>query len=220
MTVRLVATDIEKSWPGSGGAMVVALRSASLAVAAGETLAIVGPSGSGKTTLLAILGGLLRPDRGRVLLDGDDVHAAGGAAAIGFVFQRGLLVDHLTARENVALAARARGVPRADALVNASALLEQVGLAARRDAFPETLSPGEAQRVAVARAVITQPRLVLADEPTAHLDRATGEAVVSALRALCTARAAGLVLVTHDARLTAIADRTLHLDDGRLLQSS
>lgn len=224
MTVRLVAEGVEKTWEARSRAPVRALRDVALAAAAGETLAIVGPSGSGKTTLLAILGGLLQPDRGRVLLDGREYGAAGEAererlraAQIGFVFQRGLLVEHLTARENVALVARAIGVGRAEALARATALLERLGLGARADAFAAALSPGEAQRVAVARALVNRPRLVLADEPTAHLDRATGSAVVSALRELCSAHDAALVLVTHDTRLTAVADRTLHLDDGRLV---
>ena len=221
--VRLAAECLEKSWDARGRVPVSVVRGVSLAVEAGESLAIVGPSGSGKTTLLAMLGGLLQPDRGRVLIDGRDLRHGGEgeqerrrARDIAFVFQRGLLVDYLTARENVALVARAAGTARSAALRHATGLLERLGLGDRLDSFAAALSPGEAQRVAVARALINGPCLVLADEPTAHLDRAAGAAVVAALRELCADRGAALVLVTHDTRLSAAVDRTLPLDDGRL----
>ncbi|HZP40668.1 MAG TPA: ATP-binding cassette domain-containing protein [Candidatus Binatia bacterium] len=223
MTEVLRAERVSKTWhPGTPGA-VRAVRDASLAVAPGETVVVTGPSGSGKTTLLAMLGSLLAPDRGRVLFEGRDLAALADAerrrvrlVRIGFVFQRALLVPQLTARQNVALVPRVAGVPRARAFARADALLERLGMAARAAARPRALSPGEQQRVAVARALAAGPGLVLADEPTAHLDADTGTRVVDALRSLAAAERAGLVVVTHDARLAALGDRVLRLDDGVL----
>jgi putative ABC transport system ATP-binding protein len=218
---RLRADAVAKTWRASGAADVPAVRGVTLAVAARETVVVVGPSGSGKTTLLAMLGGLLRPDAGRVLLDGEPLSALAEPARrrvrlrrVGFVFQRGLLVEHLSAHENVALVARAAGVAAAAAA--ATALLDRLGVAQRAAAMPAALSPGEAQRVAVARALVTSPAVVLADEPTAHLDAGSGARVVRALRDLAVDAGAALVVVTHDERLVALADRVLRLEDGRL----
>ena len=216
------AEGLAKVWH-TGGSPVVAVRDVSLDVMPGETVVITGPSGSGKTTLLAMLGALLRPDRGRVLVDGRDVGTASEAQRdairlrrIGFVFQRGLLLQRLTVRENVALVQTAAGRPRRDALDRADALLERLGLADRRLLHPPALSAGESQRVAVARALANEPAVVLADEPTAHLDSATGAAVVAELRAHATRCGAALIVVTHDERLAALGMRTLRLIDGVL----
>jgi ABC-type lipoprotein export system ATPase subunit len=220
----LRAEHVSKTWDPRGPAPVHAVRDVSLALAPAETLVITGPSGSGKTTLLSMLGGLLRPDAGRIELDGLDLAAAGEPERrtvrlrrIGFVFQRGLLLAHLTAAQNVALVARAAGVGRRAAHARAEQLLARLGVGARAAAYPAALSPGEQQRVALARALSMRPGLVLADEPTAHLDGATGARVTEELRALAVADGAGVVIVTHDVRLAALADRRLHLDDGRLV---
>jgi lipoprotein-releasing system ATP-binding protein len=138
---------------------------------------------------------------------------------VGFVFQRGLLLEHLTARQNVALVLRAAGADKARALACADELLGRLGLAERGGAHPSALSPGERQRVAVARAVALEPRIVLADEPTAHLDSASGGQVMRELWALATGAGAGLVVVTHDTRITEIADRVLRLEDGYLFSA-
>jgi ABC-type lipoprotein export system ATPase subunit len=217
----LRAEGVSKTWPGA--TPVHAVRDVSLRVAAAETVVITGPSGSGKTTLLTLLGALLRPDTGSIHLDDVDLAVAGEPERralrlrrIGFVFQRGLLLPHLTARDNVALVPRAAGVARAEALARADELLARLGLAGRAALLPDALSPGECQRVAVARAVANRPRLLLADEPTAHLDSETGRRVVDELRGLATAGGAALVVVTHDPRLAAVADRRYVLADGRL----
>jgi putative ABC transport system ATP-binding protein len=220
------ATRLAKTWEPHGPAPIRAVVDASLVVETGETVVVTGPSGSGKTTLLSMLGALLRPDRGAVWLDGVDLATAPEPVRqetrlrkVGFVFQRGLLLEHLTARQNVALVLRAAGADKARALAEADELLGRLGLAERGGAHPSALSPGERQRVAVARAVALQPRIVLADEPTAHLDSASGAQVMRELWALATGAGAGLVVVTHDTRITEIADRVLRLEDGYLFSA-
>jgi putative ABC transport system ATP-binding protein len=214
---------VSKTWSAGTAAAVAAVREASLAVAAGETVVVSGPSGSGKTTLLALCGGLLRPDGGRVVVDGVDLRAASDAErravrlrSVGFVFQRGLLLQHLSARRNVALVARAAGGSWAEADAAADALLARFELGGRADCHPPALSAGEVQRVALARALVLAPRVVLADEPTAHLDSANGARVAAELRAAARERGAALVVVTHDARLRGIGDRHLAMEDGVL----
>lgn len=206
---------------------VHAVRDASFSVAAGESVVVTGPSGSGKTTLLSLCGGLLRPDRGHVRLDGFDLTSRTDAElqalrlhVVGFVFQRGLLVSNVCVRDNVALVPRAAGgVDWREARRRADRLLERVGVGTRAAAHPETLSAGEAQRVTLARALVMAPRLVLADEPTAHLDADGGALVAGLLRETVREAGAALVVVTHDARLARIADRLLVLDDGVLSAS-
>jgi len=221
----LRGAGLRKTFAAWGPAPVHALREASLAVEPGELVTITGPSGSGKTTLLSILGTLLTPDAGSVCLDGIDLVAATAderralrLRRIGFVFQRGLLLGHLTVRQNVALVPRAAGTPRRDAQRLADTLLERLGMREKGDEYPAVLSAGEAQRVALARAVVMRPRLVLADEPTAHLDRATGTRVMAELRDVAAGDGAGVVVVTHDLQLAASADRALRLEDGVLSQ--
>jgi len=222
----LRATRLAKTWDPAGPAPIHAVVDASLNVESGETVVVTGPSGSGKTTLLSILGALLRPDHGEMWLDGVDLAAAPESirqqtrlTKIGFVFQRGLLLENLSARQNVALVLRAAGLDRAAALAAADDLVERLGLGGRGDLFPGALSPGERQRVAVARAVALTPKVVLADEPTSHLDTASGGQVVRELWALATGSGAGLVIVTHDPRVTEIADRVLRLEDGYLFSA-
>ena len=226
MSELLRATRLAKTWDPTGPAPIQAVVDASLTVESGETVVVTGPSGSGKTTLLSILGALLRPDHGEMWLDGVDLAAAPESIRqqtrlrkIGFVFQRGLLLENLSARQNVALVLRAAGLDRAAALTAAEELVERLGMGGRGDLFPGALSPGERQRVAVARAVALTPKIVLADEPTAHLDTASGGQVVRELWALATGSGAGLVIVTHDPRVTEIADRVLRLEDGYLFSA-
>jgi putative ABC transport system ATP-binding protein len=198
----------------------------SIAIAAGESVSLMGTSGCGKTTLLHILGTLDRPDEGRLFIDGVDPKAlAEGARArlrrerLGFVFQQSNLLPALTARENVALPAWRVSGRRAEALERADALLSRFGLAARADARASVLSLGEAQRVAVARALINSPRLVLADEPTGSLDSTSTDAVLDALTEVCRFGAA-LLVVTHDPDVAARCARQLVMRDGHLALSA
>jgi len=195
---------------------------ASLTIERGETVSLMGASGCGKTTLLHMLGTLDRPDEGRLELGGRDVshlseseRTALRREGLGFVFQQSNLLPELTARENVALPAwRATG-RRRDALARADALLTNFGLAARADARGHVLSLGEAQRVAVARAIINGPRLLLADEPTGSLDSDGARKVLTALEAACSTGTA-LLVVTHDATVAARCQRRLMMVDGRI----
>ena len=192
-----------------------------LEIAAGEMVAILGPSGSGKSTLLSLMAGLDRPSGGEVWLDGERIDtldedrlALLRRRKVGFVFQSFQLLGHLTAHDNVALPLELLGVR--DAREQAAALLAQVGLAERAHHYPVQLSGGEQQRVALARAFSTRPVLLLADEPTGNLDRATGARVLELLRTLQGGGAASAVLVTHDPEVAALADRRIHLRDGRI----
>jgi putative ABC transport system ATP-binding protein len=217
----LCARAVSKTFAADSAAPVRALSAVSLEVARGETVVVTGPSGAGKTTLLSLLGGLLRADTGDIQLDGIDFGNADEPARrrlraerIGFVFQRGLLVDYLTVRENVALVPTSLGVPDAEA--RADQLLACVGMQSRAEAYPQSLSAGEAQRAAVARALMMRPTLMLADEPTAHVDPATAATMLALLREHV-AHGAALILVTHDARQIGAHDRVLHLQDGVLV---
>jgi lipoprotein-releasing system ATP-binding protein len=201
------------------------LRSVDLSIAAGETLAITGPSGCGKSTLLNILGTLDRPDSGSVTLFGEDALTLdeGGlsrvrAERIGFIFQLHHLLPHLTALENVLIPALA-GTTRPDRAAvhdRARRLLARVGLAAHADKKPAQLSGGEQQRVAVVRALIRQPGLLLADEPTGALDAANGAALMELLLELNAEEGTALVMVTHDPALAALMQRPLQMVEGRL----
>jgi putative ABC transport system ATP-binding protein len=210
-------------WFGSGHTQVVALHPTNLSVAAGEFLAIMGPSGSGKTTLLSLIGGLDRPNDGRVLVAGQDVGslkpkdlAILRRRTVGYVFQDLNLLAGLTARENVAIPLELDGRPIGEARAAADAALESVGLAALADRFPDDLSGGEQQRVAIARALVGGRQILLADEPTGALDSITGESVMRLLRAHCDGGGTA-ILVTHDAAHAAWADRVVFLRDGRMV---
>lgn len=209
---------------GSGPGRVTAVRSVDLSVQPGEVVAIVGPSGSGKTTLLSVAGCLLTPTSGLVRILGEDVtrlrHSARSALRlrhIGFVFQSFNLLPALTAAENIEIALNLRGVRGDAAYRRALELLELLDLRARERARPGQLSGGEQQRLAVARALANRPDIILADEPTASLDSASGRRVMSLMRrAVEMGEAKSLVVVTHDTRILGEAGRVLTMEDGLL----
>ena len=198
-----------------------ALRGASLAVARGEIVAIMGPSGSGKSTLLHCLAGIYRPDSGEIWFDGkridgwdEDSRTRLRRSAFGFVFQFGQLVPELSAADNVALPLLLNQVKRKDAYVRAFSWLARLGLEGLEGRRSGELSGGQAQRVAIARALVTRPKVVFADEPTGSLDSLTGEQVMALLVDSARAEGTTVVLVTHDARVAAYADREAMVRDG------
>lgn len=203
----------------TGRGRLEVLRGVDLAVDAGEMVAVLGPSGSGKSTLLHLLAALDAPDRGEVRWAGEPVDASQRdvarrrAAHVGLVFQHHYLLAELSALENVTLPARIAGRPVDGA---GEALLAAMGLGDRADAHLHALSGGERQRVAVARALVLSPAVVLADEPTGSLDRANARAVYALLRGTAAASGSAVVMVTHDEGLVADADRRLRLVDGRI----
>jgi lipoprotein-releasing system ATP-binding protein len=221
-TIVLKAVAVERRFQ-EGSTTLEVLRGLHLEVRAGERLGVIGASGSGKTTLLQILGGLDRPDGGRVEIDGRDLHALSeperGALrnrTIGFVYQFHHLLAEFSALENVAMPLLVRRMGAAAARQRATALLERVGLGARLKHRPHQLSGGERQRAAVARALVTEPRLVLADEPTGNLDGRNAEQVFALMLELNREMGTSLVIVTHDTRLAARMDRVLELENGVL----
>jgi lipoprotein-releasing system ATP-binding protein len=225
-TAVLRATGIARHFT-EGTATLQVLDDLSLTVMRAERLAIIGASGSGKTTLLQILGGLDRPDAGTVQIDGRDIHRLGERErgelrnhTIGFVYQFHHLLPEFSALENVAMPLLVRRMRASEARERAAALLARVGLAARLEHRPHQLSGGERQRAAVARALVTSPRLILADEPTGNLDGRNAEQVFALLLELNREFATSLVVVTHDARLAARMDRVLELDGGKLREAA
>jgi putative ABC transport system ATP-binding protein len=209
-----------------GDSEVHALRELSLAIHAGEYVAVMGPSGSGKSTLLNLLGLLDRPNAGTYRFEGRDVttltaeqQARVRSERIGFVFQSFHLVPRLTAAENIALPMILAGIAPAQRAVRVKQALKDYGLDNRADHRPDQLSGGQRQRVAIARATIMQPAMILADEPTGNLDRATGEEVVRLLEEL-NRRGVTLIVVTHDAGLGGRARRQLYMEDGMLRRDS
>ena len=220
--VVLEARDVHKSFR-QGPVTLDVLRGINLAVRSGERIAIVGASGSGKTTLLQLLGGLDKPTSGHVIVDGRDIHELGEEArgelrnrAIGFVYQFHHLLPEFSALENVAMPLLVRRMKVADARARARALLERVGLGERLEHRPYQLSGGERQRAAVARALVTEPRLVLADEPTANLDSHTGAAIIELMRQMQREHRISVVICSHDPKVIAAADDTVVIQDGRI----
>jgi putative ABC transport system ATP-binding protein len=221
--VAITVEDVSMTY-GTGAAAVPAVRAVSLEARRGEVLLLMGPSGSGKTTLLQIIGGLLQPTQGAVVFEGQrlgDLDRAALAAfrlkRLGFVFQAYNLISTLRAWENVAIAHELQGRTGRDSEAKSRALLDYVGLGHRADAFPDAMSGGEKQRVAIARAVAGDPEVILADEPTAALDAASGARVAELLKTFASRYDRAVVVVTHDPRLTAIGDRIATLEDGKIL---
>lgn len=219
----LEAKNLDKYFPRAGG-MVEVLKDCRFQLAEREAVAVTGPSGSGKSTLLNILGGLDNPTGGEVLFRGEplrmDHHASMAqwrSEGVGFVFQFHFLLPDFTALENMLIPVRGRGRVREEDRQRALGFLETMGLADRADHLPGELSGGEQQRVAVARAFMNRPGIVLADEPFGNLDREIGSRLGDMLFALREQEGTSLVIVTHDPRLAARADRILRLEDGQLV---
>jgi putative ABC transport system ATP-binding protein len=215
--------DVVKRY-GTGVTQVRALTDVSLTIDAGEFVAVRGPSGCGKSSLLHLSGALEDPTAGTVRFDGRDLSTMSAAEQsslrrrdVGYVFQRLNLVPGLTAIENVMLPLELDGVPTRTARARAIETLESVGLNEQLDRFPDDFSGGQQQRIAIARAVVGTRKLLLADEPTGSLDTATGDAVIELLARLPGERGAAVVLVTHEPRYAAWADRVVSLRDGRVV---
>jgi putative ABC transport system ATP-binding protein len=216
----LETRELRKAF-GEGEALVEALRGVDVGVRPGEMLAIMGRSGSGKSTLLTLLGGVDVPSSGQVLLEGTDLAALSDdqrtlirRQRIGFVFQQFNLLPILTAIENVALPLELDGLSPMEAHRRAAAMLDLVGMSSRCRHIPGKLSGGEQQRVAVARALVIKPAILLADEPTGNLDSVNGKRLTKMLRNLVDEHGQTIVLVTHDSSVAAQADRVIHLSDG------
>jgi len=216
MKAVLEAVQLRKSF-----GVTEALRGADLSVHAGEVMAVMGPSGSGKSTLLHCMAAILRPDAGSVVFDGRRIDALGDRqrtqlrrGAFGFVFQFGQLVPELTAIENVATPLLLAGQRRRTAIAAAQGWFDRLGLAGLQGRLPGELSGGQAQRVAVARALIGRPRVVFADEPTGALDTAAGDDVMELLVDAVRQQDAAVIVVTHEPRVAAFADRTVLVQDG------
>lgn len=221
-TALLEAHNVSKIY-GSGHTAVHAVDNLSLTIKSGELVLIMGPSGSGKTTLLSMLGGLLRPTQGRIVIDGIDITALPEsslpdirARKIGFVFQAFNLIGALDVEENILFPSQLAPEHEKHAAQRATQLIEMLKLSHRRRALPKTLSGGEKQRVAIARALINKPSLILADEPTGNLDSQSGQDVMMALHDIARDQGCAVILVTHDPRVEEVADRILWLEDGAL----
>jgi putative ABC transport system ATP-binding protein len=209
---------------GAGRTAVRALREVSFAVPEGQLCAVVGRSGSGKTTLLNLVGGLDRPDSGRVVVDGRDLSGLRESQLsnvrrdlFGFVFQSFALIPILSAAENVGIPLRLRKTPVAEREARVALLLNLVGLADHADQRPTELSGGQQQRVAIARALANMPRVLIADEPTGQLDSETGRGVMRLLRAVVASEGVTVLVATHDPQMIELADRVVALADGALV---
>ena len=209
---------------GRGAGRVEAVKDVSLSLAGGQLTLLMGPSGSGKTTLLSVLGCMLTPTSGTVRVRGQATAGAGPEQLaklrrnhIGFVFQSYHLFPTLSALDNVRLALDVRGDDRARAMEKAKDVLDVVGLSHRTKAYPRELSGGEQQRVAIARAIVADPAAVLCDEPTAALDSENGYGVMTVLTRIAQDPSRAVLVVTHDPRIVAFADRIIHIEDGRIV---
>jgi putative ABC transport system ATP-binding protein len=208
---------------GTGPRAVEVLHEISISIESGEFVLLEGPSGAGKTTLLAVGGGLLTPESGTVYIEGYQLHTSSRAQdrckranALGFVFQRSNLLPRLTVRENILLMGQIASREDGDTLREADDLLLKLGLSKLKNRYPHELSCGEEQRVAVVRALIHHPAIVLADEPTGSLDSRSGQAVAESLAELARMRNSAVIVATHDLRIASFASRTIHIEDGRI----
>jgi lipoprotein-releasing system ATP-binding protein len=225
MTVPVLeARNVHKSFR-QGPVTLEVLQGVAISIGTGERIAIVGSSGSGKTTLLQILGGLDRPTTGHVLVDGKDIHEQTEKErgdlrnrALGFVYQFHHLLPEFSALENVAMPLLVRRMKVADARAKARRLLDRVGLGQRLDHRPDQLSGGERQRAAVARALVTEPKIVLADEPTGNLDGTNAESVFALMLELNRELGTSLIVVTHDLRLASRMERIFAIERGVLTE--
>jgi putative ABC transport system ATP-binding protein len=222
--LAVAAANLTKIF-GQGDSQIVALKDAQVSVEPGEIVALMGPSGSGKTTLLRALSLIDPPTSGQIAIGGENIFDGERVLIddrqlrrqrMGIIFQAYNLIPFLTTVENVALVLTLNGISQHDALVRARTLLQRLGLGHRADIYPTTLSGGEQQRVAVARAVINDPAVILADEPTAALDTERGKAVMELLRNLGRTRHAAVIVVTHDERMIEGFDRVYHMIDGQI----
>lgn len=211
----------------SGRRQVEALDEVSCTVQQGETLAVVGKSGSGKTTLLNCIGGLERPDSGRIACLGENIHELSRRALsmfqrehLGFVFQFGNLLSYLTVHENIEFPLALNRVPRRERDLRVSALLERIGLGNSARALPGELSGGEVQRISFARAIAHRPQILLADEPTASLDSQTAHDLVQLMLDVVRDQAASLIVTTHDPVVIELTDSIMHLRDGKVVEES
>lgn len=223
MDLLIQLRNVTKSY-GHGSAAVRAVDDVDLDVAGGEVLLMMGPSGSGKTTLLSMMGAILQATSGSVKILGTEVVGLRESklpdlrlSNIGFIFQGFNLFPALTAQENVEVALTLKGMSKTAARTRAGELLEQVGLADRRKHNPADMSGGQKQRVAIARALAGEPRIILADEPTAALDSESGQTVMEILTTLARDRGRAVVIVTHDSRVLHYGTRMVHIADGRLV---
>ncbi len=221
--IGLRVSDLRKSYSSPSGDRIEVLRSVSFSVSPGESVAIVGPSGTGKSTLLNLLGGLDTPDHGLISVGPFEISSASSSTLaqfrnqkLGFIFQFHHLMLDLTAAENVGLPLMIRRVTRSRALLSAREMLALAGLRERGDHLAPHLSGGEQQRVAVCRALITSPSVVLADEPTGNLDTANSDIVARSLTDYARKNGKVVVIATHNQKLAGLCDRTLQLQDGRL----
>lgn len=220
--VILEARAVSKTY-GAGSGRVVALESVSVTLAQDEVLLIMGPSGSGKTTLLSIMGCILRPTDGNVLVNGRNVGTCNEhqlanirRRSFGFVFQAFNLFRSLTAQENVEVVLRMKDKSKQSVRAEAADLLERVGLGRRAHAYPRDMSGGEKQRTAIARALAGDPPIILADEPTANLDSKTGRDILQLLRGHARELHKAVAIVSHDPKVEEVAHRVIYLEDGRL----
>lgn len=214
--------DVSKHYE-SGGRLFAAVSGISLDIWPGELTVVIGPSGSGKTTLLSLMGGILRPTQGRVVIGSEDISALPELersrirlANVGFVFQHYNLFPALTAQQNVEIALDLKGIKLPDRCTQARDLLGQVGLDDKAEAHPADLSGGQKQRVAIARALAGNPSILLADEPTAALDFASGRRIIELFHDLTAKQERAVVVVTHDSRIVEFADRIIRIEDGRI----
>lgn len=224
MTSKLLLEKVNKIY-GDGDSTVQVLKDVSLNVKAGEFVAVVGPSGSGKSTFLSIAGALLSPTSGRILLDGRDISQLSPKKMnqirlekIGFVFQSSNLIPYLTVQDQLLLISELAGKKDKQALKRSESLLERLGLSHRIKNYPDSLSGGEKQRAAIARAWMNDPEIILADEPTASLDSERGRSVVQMLADEVKLRDKAAIMVTHDKRMLDLCNRVVYMEDGGLFE--